>query len=292
VSRPLVVAVVLNWCGEEDTAACIHSLVASDYQPLRVLLVDNASPDGSGERLRARFPEAEYLETEQNLGYAGGNNRGVARALELGAHYVLILNNDTVVDPGCVSRLVDAAASDARVGAVGPKILYFDEPRRVWFGGGEFRAARAAGIHLGEGEEDCEAGDPRPVPVSFLTGCCLLIPAPLAGGLGPFREDFFAYVEDVELCLRLRQAGHTLLYQPAARVWHRVAREGSAPPSAFQIFHRDRNRRRVVRSHFGPGARMRFAIQFFPSRVVLLAQYLLRGDRDRVRAVWRGMTAR
>src|SRR5688500_11427372 len=101
-----VVVIVLNWCREEDTAECLRSLEASDWPNLTILLVDNASGDGSGDRLHARFPHVAYLQTGANLGYTGGNNRGFAWALAHGADHVLVLNNDTVVDPACIGPLL------------------------------------------------------------------------------------------------------------------------------------------------------------------------------------------
>ncbi|HEX7937384.1 MAG TPA: glycosyltransferase, partial [Gemmatimonadaceae bacterium] len=107
--QPSVWAILLTHGGaEEITAACIESLLAQDY-PTTILLVDNASYEGSGARLRDRFPRLRYLNTGANLGYTGGNNRGIQFALEHGAEYLLILNNDTVVDSRCVSILVSSA---------------------------------------------------------------------------------------------------------------------------------------------------------------------------------------
>lgn len=280
---PVVWAVVLVYGGEEVTAACIDSLLASDYRALRILLVDNASPDGAGERLRDRYPQVAYLQTGANLGYAGGNNRGVARALEQGAAYVLVLNNDTVVERDCVARLVETARTQERVGIVAPKILYFDLPDRIWFGGGRFSPARAMGVHLREMTPDERPAVPHVEEITFATGCGFLMPADIARTMPLFDEQFFMYCEDAELSLRLRRAGYRLLYQPAARVYHR---EPPVPrPSPFQIRLRDRNRRRIVARHYGLVDRLRFAAFFYPSRVVRLAQHLLRGEWPHVRAI-------
>ncbi|MBI4541433.1 MAG: glycosyltransferase family 2 protein [Gemmatimonadetes bacterium] len=289
MAEPRVTAVVLNWCGEEDTAACLRSLLAADYPALSVLLVDNGSPDGSGERLRATFSEVEYHQTGCNLGYAGGVNRGIEWALSRGTEYVLALNNDTIVEASCVARLVEAAASGPRVGGVAPKILYQEAPGRIWFGGGDLSRMRGLGRHRHENEPDRPLTDGPPEEITFMTGCCCLLPAEALRELGGFAEDFFAYVEDVDLSLRLTRAGYRLVYQPTARVRHRVPL-GALAPTPLQIRLRDRNRRRLARRHYGWSDALRFALWFYPTRVARLAEYASRGDWARARAIWRGMT--
>jgi len=289
VSAPRVIAVVLNWCDEPDTAACLASLAIQDYPALDVLVVDNASPDESGARLRARYPDLLHDRTETNVGYAGGNNRGIARALAEGAEYVLVINNDTTLEPGAVREMARAAATHEKVGAIGPKIVRADAPEVLWFAGGTFDRRRAIGRHVGEGDRDGNPGEHEVREVDFLTGCCLFIPAPALRAVGPFRADFFAYVEDVEFCVRLRAAGFRLLYAPAARIRHNVPPRGT-PPSPLQIRLRDRNRRRLVRLHYSLGDRLRFSAWFYPTRVVLIVQQLLSGDLARARSAWQGMT--
>lgn len=286
---PLVVAVVLNWCGFEVTAACLESLLGTMYARLEILLVDNGSPDGSGPRLRQRFPDVPYLQTGENLGYAGGNNRGIDWALERGADFVLVINNDTVADPEAVSKLVEAADADARAGAVSPKILFHDEPEKIWFGGGRLSRLRAIGHHCREGEMDDRSRPELVEKVTFLSGCCLLVPAAVLRAVGGFDEDLFAYVEDVDLSLRLSAAGYTLLYQPEARILHHT-RSAKATPSPFQIVLRDRNRRRVAGRRFNWFRRIVFYLFFYPTRSFHLLSYAVRGDYARARAIWRGMT--
>jgi hypothetical protein len=290
MSPPRVTAVVLNWCGEEGTAACLRSLLAGDYPALTILLADNGSPDGSGPRLHAAFPEIAYLQTGANLGYTGGNNAGIRWALEGGAEQVLVLNNDTVVEPAAVTHLVEAAASGARVGAVSPKILHYDAPDRIWFGGGVMSRIRGLGVHERRGEHDIPIANEPVRDITFATGCCCLFSGDALRAVGGFAEDFFAYVEDVELSLRLSRAGYRLLYQPAARVLHRVPLHEGAAPTPFRILHRDRNRRRLVRRHFGWRDRLVFAAWFYPSRLVTLARYVGSGDWERAGALLRGMT--
>jgi len=290
MTAPRVTAVVLNWCRETDTAACLRSLLASDYPALTILLVDNASPDGSGQRLHAAFPEIAYLQAGTNLGFTGGNNLGIRQALDGGAEHVLIVNDDAVVEPTAIARLVEAAGSGPRVGAVAPKILFLATPDRIWFGGGSLTRARGIGVHARYGERDEPAPGEPLEDITFVTGCCCLLSSDAIREVGGFAEDFFVYVEDVELSLRLSKAGYRLVYQPSARVLHRVSPEREVAPSPFQIRHRDRNRRRLARRHFGPLDRIRFTAWFVPTRLAWLARYAVSGDWARVGAVWRGMT--
>jgi GT2 family glycosyltransferase len=281
---------VLNWCGEADTAACIESLHGSDYPRLTVLLVDNGSPDGSGDRLHRRFPDVPYLQTGENLGYTGGNNRGIAWAREHGADHVVVLNNDTEVHPACVSWLVRAAQADPAIGGVAPKILVHAAPERLWYAGGDLALARGMGLHRHEGARDGAVGGDGPEAISFMTGCCFLVTRRAIDAVHGFDDSFFAYNEDTDLSWRLISAGFRLVYEPRAVLGHKVP-VGAVEPSPFQIVQRDRNRRRFVALRLGAAGRARFAAWFYPTRVVHLARYAARRDWARARAVWEGMSA-
>jgi GT2 family glycosyltransferase len=283
-------AIVLMYGGEHVTAACIESLLSQDYPELSILLVDNQSQSGGGGRLHQRFPTIEYLDTGGNLGYAGGNNRGITYALDHGAAYLLILNNDTTLDPACVSRLVETAEAKERVGVVAPKILYFDEPELIWYGGGHLSTLRAVGEHRHRHQRDDRSEAGVAEPVTFASGCAFLMPAAVARATQGFAEDFFMYCEDVDLSIRLEKAGYGLYYQPAARVYHRENLLDN--PTPFQIRLRDRNRRRVVRRHYRPFDKLRFALWFYPTRVLRVTQYLARADLARAGAIIAGAIER
>lgn len=286
---PRVTAVVLNWCDAPASSACLASLRASTYPDLSILLVDNASPDGSGEELRERFPDVGFLQTGENLGYTGGNNRGIGRAMEEGADFVLVLNHDTLVDPGTIGLLVETALADERVAAVAPTVVRMDDPESLWYAGGAFDPMRALGRHWnGNGKAP---GATHPRPVSFVSGCAVLLRAEALRETGPFDESYFLYVEDAELSVRLARAGWRLLHDPRARVRHRVPAKG-VEPTPDQIRYRDRNRRRLARTHLGPVQRVRFGAWFYPTRAVHLARYMVRGDLPRARAILRGLSER
>jgi GT2 family glycosyltransferase len=277
---PRVVVVVLNYCNEEITADCLSSLADSTYAAQEVLVVDNASPDGSGARLRARFPAVHHLTTSHNGGYTAGNNRGFEWVLARGdVEYVVVLNNDTIVDPHCIERLV-AAAQETGAAAVAPLMLYYDEPNIVWYAGGSVSHARIMGKHLGE-NEPMIAGRPR-MPVSFICGCCFLLRVDVLRAIGGFDERFFAYGEDLELSIRLARGGYVMLHEPAATLLHRISR--TSPLTAAKIRLRDQNRRRIARRHYGWLARARFAAWFYPTRLIHLMRYAAAGRWAEARA--------
>ena len=137
MQEPLVLAVVVNWNGAAVIEPCLATLLASTYPNLRVLVVDNASTDGSVATVRERFPSVRVLEAGENSGYAGGVNAGLEEAKREGAAYALLLNNDIELDAGAVGELVKSASSNERAAFVGPLIYYADRPDVIWSAGGE-----------------------------------------------------------------------------------------------------------------------------------------------------------
>ena len=251
--------------------------------------MDNGSPDDSFSELKRLFPEIEFLQTGKNLGYAGGNNRGIDHALVCNPDYILILNNDTVLEPLTVNKLVDAAEKgEGRVGGVAPKILYHEEPGRIWYAGGEFSPLLGLGLHLHEGDLDQSNQMESVREITFMTGACCLLSARALRELKGFDEDFFAYVEDADLSLRMTMAGYQMYYQPEARVLHRCPLPGT-PPSPFQIRQRDRNRRRIMRKHSSFGQRLPFLARFLVTRAILFLGYTFTGDWERALAILEGM---
>ena len=279
-----VTAIVLNYGREALTIGAVESLARSQPTPPRILIVDNASPDGSGERLAARFPQHDFLQTGENLGYAGGNARGIEWALATDTDYLLVLNDDAEVAPATVAQLAAALDAASRAAAAGPTIVFDDADPTICWAGGELDLARARGLPVGPRRPGDATGT-----CTFVSGCCVLLRAAAVREVGGFREEYFSYVEDVELSLRFARAGWLLLYVPAARVVHHAPLPEPTPPP-WKIRLRDLNRRRMVRTHYSRSQRAKFALWFYPTRLALAASYLLHRDGPRAAAIWRGMT--
>jgi GT2 family glycosyltransferase len=219
----VVYVIILNWNGWKDTAECVESCLKLSYADSRILIVDNGSSDDSEAILRERFPDIELIQTGVNLGFAGGNNAGIRYALNHGADYVWLLNNDTVVAPDALTALVAAARQEPKAGMLGSKIYYFDEPDRLWFAGGwiNYRIARTG--HIGSGETDAGRYDTLR-ETDYITGCSLLVPRDVIESVGLMDERFFLLFEETDWNERTRRSGWKILYVPASRVRHKVSR--------------------------------------------------------------------
>jgi GT2 family glycosyltransferase len=238
---PVVTVVVLNWNGKEVTEDCLRSLLASDYPDLCVVVVDNGSTDGSADYLSVRFPDLVILRNPVNLGFTGGSNQGIRHALENNADYILLLNNDTVVDRECVSHLVDAAESSRRYGALNPKIYYSDPPDRLWYAGGAFSLWRGVAQHWGR--KSVDRGQYNALrEVTYVSGCALLVRASVLRTVGLLDETLFIYAEDADLSVRIRKAGYRLAYVPMARLWHKEGfdtRQNSGQAYRYRLYIRN-----------------------------------------------------
>lgn len=231
-----VYIIVLNWNGKEDTLDCLRSLRTTAYGNYQVVLVDNGSEDDSVAAVRKDFPEAEIVETGKNLGFAGGNNVGIEYAMQQGADYVFLINNDTTVHSAYLTELVAVAESDDKIGAVGSKIYYHSEPERIWFAGGKINWLRNKGEHIGLDEIDKGQFD-EIREVGYLTGCALLVKREVVEKIGVLEDDYFLYYEDVDYSLRIQNAGYKTIYAPKSMIYHKVSRSTKPGSSSYVYYH-------------------------------------------------------
>jgi hypothetical protein len=262
--KPKVVVIVLNWNGKQDTIECLESLNCVTYPNYDIVLVDNGSTDGSISSFRQRFPRIPILETGKNLGFAGGNNVGIRWGLERGADYILLLNNDTVVQADFLDELVSFAESDRRIGFAGPKIYYYNYNGRkdvLACAGSEFKIWRGRLVHVGAGTVDCGQYD-TVREVDYVEGSCLLARTEMINSAGLLNPDYFLYWEDTDWCIRGARAGFKAIYVPDAHVWHKVpVRTEGKSSQAYYYF--GRNVIWLVRQYASGPQRVRFALSFF-----------------------------
>ncbi len=251
-ANPLISVVVLNWNGRRVLKDCLASLRTQTYAPLEIVLVDNGSTDGSLERVKEEFPEVRIVENRKNLGYGAGNNAGI---LASKGEYIMILNNDTRLDPRCVEELRKSIEKNRRLGACAAKILLGNERRLIDAAG---IVVGMDGVSIGRGRLEPEDRYEREEEVFFASGCACLLRRRMLEDIGLYDEDFFAYAEDTDLGWRARLAGWRCIYAPRAIVYH-LHSASSGTYSPLKAFFVERNRIYV-------------AIKNFPLSLIVLGQ--------------------
>jgi GT2 family glycosyltransferase len=215
-SNPLVACVVLNWNGWQDTVECLAALKQITYPRVTLIVVDNGSANDSVARIRAAHADVVLLETGKNIGFAGGNNVGVRHALQHGAEYIWLLNNDTKPAPDALSALIEKAVIDTSIGAVASVCYYADAPSTV-----EAWAGARPNLWIGYSRN---SKVPREDDwFRSLNGTSILIACQAIEDAGLLDEGFFLYWEDTEFCLRLRKKGWRLAAAPRSHVLHKVS---------------------------------------------------------------------
>jgi GT2 family glycosyltransferase len=229
----LLYVIILNWNNAEDTIECIESVQRSTFADFQILVVDNGSTDDSVLSIQTRFPMIEILETGSNLGYAGGNNMGIRTAFERNAEYILILNNDTLIDRWMIEELYNFCLKRPAVGMVGPLMYCLEPPDMVFSAGSEIDWQSAKIIHHGMFEYQNQiVGISSPRQVSFIAGCGIFIRSAALKEAELLNEDYYLNYEDVELGIQVKQAGYEVWYLPSAILWHKIsATLGLASPA-------------------------------------------------------------
>jgi GT2 family glycosyltransferase len=244
----MVAIIVLTWNQRDFALDCLASLAELDYpaERLQIIVVDNGSIDGTAQAVEEQYCRAGELSVtvlvnDENLGFAEGNNVGIRRALEGDAEYVMLLNNDTAVDPFMLNELLAVTESSPRVGIVGPKMLYFDEPDRIWCAGNQLDWRSGESIRLQAEQRDNGAegqrADELPREADFITACAIFLRRQVIEEIGLLDPRFFIYYEETDWCMRARAAGWQILYVPRARMWHKVsaAMGTTSPATAYYM---------------------------------------------------------
>jgi GT2 family glycosyltransferase len=281
---PLRVAIItVNYNSAAYIARFLGALRRVGGPDFRLIVVDCASHDGSDRLIEALWPEVALIRSRENLGFTGGNNRAIQRAMADGFTHVLFLNADTEPAPGFLGALVARA---------GPRTLVVPRVELLGSGGlmddtvGEFDWRRGVWRNWVYGRPCPPAlRYEREVPMASL--CCLLAPVSLFRHAGMLDERLFMYYEDFDLLRRAGSAGYRIRYVPEALVYHRKS-AASGGDSPFKVYYATRNRAAVMRRHSSRGRFLLFSLDFGATRVVRMAQYIATGRRALAAAMLSG----
>jgi GT2 family glycosyltransferase len=224
-------------------------LAETTYSNHKAVVLDNHSVDGSVDAIRAAYPSLQVIELNENCGYAGNNNVGIRAALDQGADWVFVLNEDTILAPDCIRHLIAVGESDARIGIVGPMVYHHDEPGVIQSAGG-LLGSYWEGIHIAKDEPDIGQFD-QPHTVDWISGCAIMVRRAAIEQIGMIDARFFYYWEETEWCLRAGEAGWRILHIPRAKIWHKgVQRQYSPKPSV--TYYSTRNHLLMLAKHHAP----------------------------------------
>jgi len=283
-SNPGVFIVILNWNGYRDSVTCLQSLREISYPSCEMVFVDNGSTDGSVARLKEEFKDVVYLENQENLGYTGGNNVGIRYAMEHGAEYVWLLNNDTKVAADALTILIAAAGKDRKAGLIGPKILQMENPELAYSMVGRLNMWFPWPDRMEGKEENRVTGGA--VRVDFLSGAALLVKREFVEKVGLLDERFFFYWEENDWCERGRKAGFHSLLVPDAKVYHKGGGASGKGWNEFTAYYLVRNWILFMRKH----AALRYWVTFLPfltgSLCYWIIKAILKSDTRVVRSYW------
>jgi GT2 family glycosyltransferase len=238
-SLPLVSIIIVNYNGKGFIENCLNSIKRLAYPRLEIIVVDNASSDGSPEIIQQKFPFVHLLRNSKNVGFAAGSNIGMRVAK---GDYFFLLNPDTEIDPLCVNKLIEIAEEDPSIGVCGAKIRLLDNKRVLQHAGGKYHII---GISIDRGLLELDKGQYDEIEeVTFVCGAAMLIKRELISKIGMLDDVFFLYHEDVDFCIRAWFNGYKVIYVPSAIVYHKSKYVGSLmtnKESPLVVFHKHKN---------------------------------------------------
>lgn len=250
-----VVIIIVNWNSEQETLKCLASvqvLKARDVEHFPIV-IDNASDLESIKKIEKHFPQVPLIRLKTNTGFTGANNHGIEQALRMGADYVWLLNNDTVIDRSS-GQALQACFDDPSVGIAGSKIYFMkgQEYHReryqqselgkvLWYAGGEIDWSNVYGSHRGVDEVDHGQYN-KEEETDFVTGCSMMISRECLSAVGRLDERYFAFLEDMDYCVRARHIGYKVVYCPKSLVWHKNAGSTGGAGNRIHQYYMTRNR--------------------------------------------------
>ena len=268
VTTPHIAVIILHWGAVEVTVRCLQSIARASF-PGRgtILLIDNTGRIDRSLLASVAPLELELYQPPRNLGFAEGCAWGMAMAMEHGVDFVLLLNNDAVVEPSFLEVLLRAVAQSPGVGVLCPQIV---SPRRLWYAGGTFSLWSGIPRQQRRSRNSARMSGP-PREVDYATGCAMLIDPAVVRAVGSFDPQFFLYCEDLDFSLRVRRAGFKILFVPASLVHHAVTDESDR--EELRVYYSTRNLLEVMRRHAAwyhwPGFVLSFLVRWLGFFTVL-----------------------
>jgi GT2 family glycosyltransferase len=283
-----VVGIVLvNYNGMRFMPDCLASLQQMRQAQARIVVVDNASTDGSAAWVAQHYPSVTLIQLPTNQGVTGGNNAGIEWCLANGCDYILLLNNDTVVEPDFLHHLLLHA--DARTLIV-PRVYFYDNRHLLNSHIGHFDFRRGVNVQYLYGKPESPSSRQMQL-VTMASTCAMLIPKAIIDEIGIMDDAYFLYYDDTDFIARAVSHGAVIKYIPDAVVYHRESSSsGGWAVSPLSMYYNTRNRLYFMFKHQQQKLTLTFfLLYFFVGRIITLARYILRGETRIAAALCKGI---
>jgi GT2 family glycosyltransferase len=280
MESPKVGVVLVNFNGMKFMPECLDTLSCQTYPNVCPIVVDNASTDGSREWLSSLESSFVTVLLDDNTGITGGNNAGIRKCFDLGCDEIFLLNNDTVLDPDLIARLVEAREPHR---LLIPRIYFYDAPGIINTNFGDFDYVRGLSLQRFYGEPDSEATEVV-AEGTMASTCALMFPAALVEEIGLMDDNFFIYFDDTDFVARAVGAGYRVKYVPTAKLRHRESSSsGGQPLGPLPLYYQTRNRLYFMGKHQRDPAKMRlFLTYFWLTRAIHVVRWMLAGNKKSI----------
>lgn len=220
MNHALVVTIIPNWNLKKDLAECLDSVINSNYPHQKIVVVDNASEDGSQEFIKNNYPDVHLIAFSINQGYASALNAGIDWAIQQQAAFIFALNNDTVIHVDTISNLIQIMEKNENIGIAAPKILYFHKPDQIYSLGDRKYKYLPLPISIGKNQKDSSKFS-GVIDFDYVTGCAMMIRMNCIHRVGLFDPSYFMYYEDSDFCRRVTNSGYRIVCYCDTTILHK-----------------------------------------------------------------------
>lgn len=270
-----IAIILVNYNGKDYNEECIKSILNSTTKNYEIIVVDNDSKDNSIELIREKFNDkVKLILAGENLGFSGANNLAIEYAIENNFDYVMLLNNDTVIDKNMISIMLDRSRYGNYI--ISPKIYYYDNRDIIWSAGGTINWRKGLPIQYGINDKDNnEINEGK--KIEFATGCCILIPMKCIKEVGLLSEEYFLYYEDTDYSTRILEKNFEIVYEPRAIMYHKVSASTGGEKSELYWYYMTRNRL-IFNKKFNKNTIL-YKIYFGCTMAIKIPVYFVTGNR-------------
>lgn len=269
--------ILVNWNKPQLTVDCIRSIYKSRFSDFKIVVVDNGSLDNSIEVLTNSGLNFHFIKSFENLGYTGGNNLGINFAISEGAEFILLLNNDTLIDEHALTNLITPLINDPLIGITQPKIYFYPDISLIWSGPTRFNKFLLRPKLLGYKQKNNNLLDQR-VYLDYAVGCATLIRSTLFAKVGLLDDDYFAVCEDVDFGLKVRAEGSKILYVPESIIYHKESASAGGADHPAYVYYQSRSYLILFSKQSANPIQFTIAfIVYFISSIIRIIRFLLSG---------------